>query len=89
MPHPQAKIHRMFELVEPIATVTFSEMANKARLAAVVDGLHAAGRVIWLRMVMLTDVLAAPAYDVLSADELDELAAGLEPIAAAVGAVDD
>jgi hypothetical protein len=23
MPHPQAKLHRMFELAEPIATVTF------------------------------------------------------------------
>lgn len=30
----------------------------------------------------LTDELAAPAYDGLSADELDELVAGLEPIAA-------
>jgi hypothetical protein len=30
------------------------------------------------------DELAAPAYDVLSADELDELLAGLEPIADAV-----
>ena len=33
MPHPQAKVHRMFELVEPIATVTFSEVANEAFLA--------------------------------------------------------
>src|SRR3954468_7602506 len=33
MPHPQAKIHRMFELVEPIATVTFSEVPNEAFLA--------------------------------------------------------
>jgi hypothetical protein len=33
--------------------------------------------------------LAAPAYDVLSAGELDELIAGLEPIAAALQAVDD
>jgi hypothetical protein len=33
--------------------------------------------------------LAAPAYDVLSANELDELIAGLEPMAAAVQAVDD
>ena len=31
-------------------------------------------------------LVAVPAYDVLSADELDELAAGLEPIAAAVSA---
>src|SRR3954447_11114438 len=33
MPHPQTKIHRMFELVEPIATVTFSEAPNEAFLA--------------------------------------------------------
>ena len=33
MPHPQAKIHRMFELVEPIATVTSSEVPNEASLA--------------------------------------------------------
>ncbi|MFE0153687.1 hypothetical protein ACFWY5_41585 [Nonomuraea sp. NPDC059007] len=33
MPHPQVKIHRMFELVEPIATVTFSEVPNEAFLA--------------------------------------------------------
>jgi len=33
MPHPQAKVHRMFELVEPIATVTFSEAPNEAFLA--------------------------------------------------------
>ena len=30
MPHPQAKVHRMFELVEPIATVTFSKLPNEA-----------------------------------------------------------
>ena len=33
MPHPQAKIHRKFELVEPIATVTFSTGPDKAFLA--------------------------------------------------------
>src|SRR3982751_3827091 len=33
MRHPQAKVHRMFELVEPIATVTFSEVPNEAFLA--------------------------------------------------------
>jgi hypothetical protein len=73
----------------------------KAQLAAVVDGLRDrglvdaaggftdAGRQIRARIEALTDELAAPAYDVLSADELDELVAGLEPIAAAVLAVDD
>ncbi|MBE1582953.1 hypothetical protein ACFPOI_59030 [Nonomuraea angiospora] len=73
----------------------------KAQLAAVVDGLRGrglvdaaggftdAGREINVRIEALTDELAAPAYEVLSADELDELVAGLEPIAAAVQAADD
>src|SRR5690349_13373141 len=33
MSHPQAKVHRMFELLEPIATVTYSEVANEGFLA--------------------------------------------------------
>ena len=73
----------------------------KAQLAAVVDGLRGrglvdaaggftdAGREIKERIEALTDELAAPAYDVLSVDELDELVAGLEPIAAAAQAIDD
>ena len=73
----------------------------KEQLAAVVDGLRSrglvdaaggftdAGRETRERIETLTDELAAPAYDVLTADELDELIAGLEPIAAAVKAVDD
>ncbi|GIH51011.1 hypothetical protein SAMN05421833_105199 [Microbispora rosea] len=71
-----------------------------AQLAAVVDGLRSrglvdaaggftdAGRTTKERIEALTDELAAPAYGVLSADELDELIAGLEPIAAAVQALD-
>jgi hypothetical protein len=66
----------------------------KAQLAAVVDGLRgrslvdaagglaAAGRETRQRIEALTDQLAAPAYDALSADELDELVARLETIAA-------
>ncbi|WP_239097069.1 MarR family winged helix-turn-helix transcriptional regulator [Asanoa ferruginea] len=73
----------------------------KARLATVVDGLRRrglvdsaggfthAGRETKERIEARTDELAAPAYDVLSADELDDLVAGLEPIAAAVRAADD
>ena len=72
----------------------------QAQLAAVVDGLRGrglvdadggftdAGRAIKERIEAVTDELAAPAYEVLSADELDELAAGLEPIAAAIAAAD-
>jgi hypothetical protein len=73
----------------------------KARLAAVVDGLRrrglvdaaggftGAGRETKERIEARTDELAAPAYDALSANELDGLVAGLEPIAAAVQAMDD
>lgn len=73
----------------------------QAQLAAVVDGLRGrglldaaggftdAGREISERIEALTNELAAPAYDVLTADELDELITGLEPIAAAAQAVDD
>jgi hypothetical protein len=73
----------------------------KQQVAAVVEGLRArglvdaaggftdAGRATRERIEALTDELAAPAYDVLSADELDELIAGFEPIAAAVEAGED
>jgi hypothetical protein len=68
----------------------------EAQLGGVVDGLRrrglvdatgsftAAGRAIRERIETLTDELAAPAYDTLTPDELDELVAGLEPIAAEV-----
>ncbi|MFC9439297.1 MarR family winged helix-turn-helix transcriptional regulator [Nocardia sp. NPDC057030] len=66
-----------------------------AQLAAVVDGLRErglvdadggftdAGREIKQRIETRTDESAAPAYDVLTPDELDELITKLEPIAAA------
>jgi hypothetical protein len=66
-----------------------------AQLAGVVDGLRArglvdaagsftaAGRALSARIETRTDELAAPAYDALTPDELDELIAALEPIAAA------
>ncbi len=72
----------------------------EAQLAAVVDGLRGrgfvdagggftdAGRETRERIEARTDELAAPAYDVLSEDELDELVALLEPIAAGVDTVD-
>lgn len=68
----------------------------KEQLAAVVDGLRVrglvdadggftdAGRELMERIEAGTDALAAAAYDVLSKDELAELVAGLEPIAAAL-----
>jgi hypothetical protein len=73
----------------------------KAQLTAVLNGLRSrglvdaaggftdAGRETKERIEAVTDELAAPAYDVLSENELGELIAGLEPIAAAVKAADD
>jgi hypothetical protein len=73
----------------------------KAQLAAVVDGLRGrglvdaaggftdAGRDTKERIEALTDELAAPAYEVLSADELAELITGLAPITAAIAAAED
>jgi DNA-binding MarR family transcriptional regulator len=72
----------------------------KAQLAAVIDGLRDrglvnadggftdAGRELRERIETLTDELAAPAYDVLSAAELDELITGLDPIVTAIDATD-
>jgi hypothetical protein len=52
------------------------------------DGwLTADGRATKQRIEALTDDLAAPAYDVLEHSELDQLIAGLEPLAAALVAV--
>ena len=68
----------------------------KQRLTAVMDGLRerglvdadgrftAAGRETHQRIEALTDELAAPPYDALSAAELDELIAELRPITAAL-----
>ena len=68
----------------------------KKRLAEVMDGLRErglvdtdgcftdAGRQTKLRIEALTDELAVPPYDALSAAELDELVAELEPITATV-----
>jgi hypothetical protein len=65
-----------------------------AQLAAVVNGMRArgligadgwltsAGRHIKERVESLTDMLAAPAYDLLEPDELDQLVEDLEPLAA-------
>jgi DNA-binding MarR family transcriptional regulator len=67
----------------------------KEQLTAVINGLRDrglidaegaftdAGRATKERIEALTDELAAPAYDVLSAEELDELIAGLESVTAA------
>ena len=95
--------HVLFALTLGMKAEEFGRIHHlpEPQLAAVVDGLRGrglvnaaggftdAGRETRERIEALTDQLAAPAYDVLSADELDELIEGLEPIAAAVRAAAD
>jgi hypothetical protein len=69
-----------------------------AQLAAVIDGMRrrgivgpdgwltAAGRQTKDRVEMLTDELAAPAYDTLAPSKLDQLVDDLEPLAAVLAA---
>jgi DNA-binding MarR family transcriptional regulator len=92
--------HVLFALAHGMRAEEFGRIHHlpKAQLAAVVDGLRGrglvntaggftdTGRETRERIETLTDDLAAPAYDLLSAAELDELIAGLEPICAAVDA---
>jgi DNA-binding MarR family transcriptional regulator len=95
--------HVLFALANGIRPEEFGRIHHlpKPQLAAVIDGLRDrglvnaaggftdAGRETRERIETLTDELAAPAYDVLSPAELDELIAGLEPICAAIDAADD
>ncbi|MEU4197226.1 MarR family transcriptional regulator [Kribbella sp. NPDC026611] len=74
-----------FDRVHHLPEPQLSAVVERLRGRGLVDaagGFTAAGRDAKERIEALTDELAAPAYDVLSADELDELIAGLEPIAA-------
>jgi hypothetical protein len=88
--------HVLHALSEGMPAEHFGRVSDlpRAQLAAVVDGLRARGLVGadgWLtgagrqtteRVETLTDELAAPAYDVLEPDELDQLIDDLEPLAA-------
>lgn len=94
--------HVLHALSEGMPAETFGRVSHlpRAQLAAVVDGMRARGLVGadgWLtaagrqtkeRVETLTDVLAAPAYDVLEPDELDQLVEDLEPLAAVLVAAD-
>jgi hypothetical protein len=72
-----------------------------AQVAAVIDGmrdrgligaggwLSEAGRAVKQRVEALTDDLAAKPYECLAPDELDELVAALEPLAALLRAADE
>jgi hypothetical protein len=88
--------HVLHALSEGMPAENFGRVSHlpRAQLAAVVDGMRARGLVGadgWLtaagrqtkeRVETLTDELAAPAYDILEPDELDQLVADLEPLAA-------
>jgi hypothetical protein len=92
--------HVLHALSEGIPAHKFGRVHHlpPERLAAVVDGMRARGLIEasgWLsdagretkeRIESLTDDLAAPAYDGLSQDELGQLIACLEPIAAGLDA---
>jgi hypothetical protein len=89
--------HVLFALSLGIRPAEFGRLHHlpAERLASVLDGLRRrglldaageftdTGRAVHERIENLTDDLAAPAYEVLRADELDELISGLEPLAAA------
>ena len=81
-----------FGRIHHLPTAQLTAVINGLRNRGLVDaagGFTDTGRKITEQIEALTDELAAPAYDVLSTDELDELIAELEPIAAAVQAIDD
>lgn len=75
-----------FGRVSHLPSAQLAAVIDRLRVRGIVDvagGFTAAGRHTRERIEALTDELAAPAYDVLGADELEELIAGLEPIATA------
>jgi hypothetical protein len=92
--------HVLHALCQGIPAEKFGRVRHlpAAQLAAVVDRMRARGLVDasgWLsdagrqrkqRIESLTDNLAAPAYDSLTPNELDQLIADLEPISAALDA---
>lgn len=92
--------HVLHALSEGIPAERFGRIHHlpKVLLAAVVDGMRARGLIDgsgWLsdtgreckqRIESLTDDLAAPAYDILTPNELDQLIADLEPISTALDA---
>jgi hypothetical protein len=88
--------HVLHALSDGMPAAQFGRVSHlpHAQLAAVIEGMRVRGLVGtdgWLttagratkdRVEALTDDLAAPAYDVLEPDELDQLVGDLEPLAA-------
>jgi hypothetical protein len=93
--------HVLFALAQGMPAEKFGRVWHlpHAQLAAVIDGMRgrgligadgwltAEGRATRQRIEALTDDLAAPPYDALQPSELDQLIAGLEPLATAFTAV--
>jgi hypothetical protein len=93
--------HVLLALSEGMPAEKFGRVSHlpQAQLAAVIDGMRTRGligadgwlthdgRVTKQRIEALTDDLAAPPYDGLEPSELDQLIAGLEPLAAAFATV--
>jgi hypothetical protein len=92
--------HVLHALADGLPAEKFGRVSHlpEAQLTAVIDGLRARGLIGadgWLtadgratkeRIEALTDDLAAVAYEILTPSELDQLIAGLEPLAAALNA---
>jgi len=81
------KFGRIHHLPQPLLAEVLGGLQERG-LVTTTKEFTAAGRATKDRVEARTDELAAPAYDVLSADEVDELVACLEPLAAAVEAAD-
>lgn len=77
-----AEFGRLHHLPAEYLSVVLDGLRRRGMLDAT-DSFTDAGRATREQIEALTDHLAAPSYEVLSADELDELISGLEPLAAA------
>ena len=87
--------HVLHALFEGMPAENFGRVSHlpQAQLATVVNGMRARGLIDaddWLtsagrqtkdRVEALTDELAAPAYDILEPDELDQFVEDIEPLA--------
>jgi hypothetical protein len=78
-----------FGRIHHLPPATLAELADGMRVRGLIDDagrITESGRKTKERVEALTDDLAAPAYDVLTPAELDQLIADLEPLAAALDA---
>jgi hypothetical protein len=79
-----------FGRIHHLPPATLAALADRMRARDLIDDagrITAKGRETKERVETLTDDLAAPAYNILTPTELDQLIADLEPLAAALAAV--